>query len=461
MDMYAMATAMNAMATANTAAKTQPARQDASSSSDVSFAQLLYGVTGMDGNDGTSMQQLSGLSWRDVQAGMMTDAMKALQDAEQPMVTDPVLAQLLEMLKNLSSANGEQLDFGQLTSLVEQMQKRLQQILEENAAIVAGQQALALLGTVLPQLAGVPMDNDVVQALGADGGQNLLEMFTQTDPQDLASMLMGMPAEKTENVWQPQQTTQPQPQPAAQPAQAAASTAGAAALPHGEDVVETTVQTVASPVAEGGFEQAVRTAKQMMSEADSAQPQVAKAPQQEELDVDILQQRVDTGFYLQNTTLAQPIPEGQPLNAEALIPAPEIQLAEGIQEAVVAGEQQFTITLRPQELGEVIVQLTRVGEGMMLNIVTQNAETQGVLAAQLDALKENLRPLNVEVGAIVSQQQFAMMAGGQTFGGQRQQDFTPLHGAAYYGDEPLGATEVQSVTQAQMVMAQSALDTYI
>ncbi len=200
MDMYTMAMSMGATQMAagfpSLGTSTDPF---GSSSADVSFAQLLSGLTGS-GADLQSfatsggyatMQEMGGLSWRDIQAGMMADAMKAITGSWQPVVTDPVLAGILQLMQSLG-ANGE-LDAGgeaEMLKLLEQLQSRVSEMLLENGAQIAGQQLLA----VMQSLGGMMPNADMaglVAAFGQTDGSGLLQMVLTTDAGDLLAMFTG------------------------------------------------------------------------------------------------------------------------------------------------------------------------------------------------------------------------------------------------------------------------------
>ncbi|MDL2219606.1 flagellar hook-length control protein FliK [Ruminococcaceae bacterium OttesenSCG-928-O06] len=442
MDMYAMGIATGALQMVNTATTTTTEAP----AGDNTFAMLLTQLAGGQTADGqTSATPLTGLTWRDIQAGMMTEAMGALADAERPITTDPVLAQLLSLLKNLSTedAGGMQ----QLEDLIAQMQDRLREILEESGAEVAGQQVLALFAFLMQDATGIQMDANAQGALSADGGNALLEMMLQSAPQDILQMLTGTPTPQENTGTDATFTLPEQAAPSAQTPQAPAQA----------EVPITEVQ-YSPPTPTADFEAAVRTVKQQMEHGDTEQTGVTD----QTLDVDELQQRVNAGEYLQNTPLA--VQTEAPQAPAPAAPALDVQMWDAVQAAIETGEGELTVTLMPENLGEVTIQLTRSAEGgMMLNIIAQNAETQSLLANGAESLRASLQPLGVQVESIQTQQQYTAADAQGQFGGQQQRQNTPMHGAAYYRDEPLTAAQSPQEMPAPPVYAtpQSALDAYI
>jgi flagellar hook-length control protein FliK len=178
------------------------------------------------------------------------------------------------------------------------------------------------------------------------------------------------------------------------------------------------------------------------------------------LDIDALQQRVDTGAYMQNTAINTTLPEPEPVSANRQPLPLASQLGEGVQKALANGEEQYTVKLNPEELGEVTIRLTRTAEGMRLDIVAQSAETQRLLAAEVDVLREAMKPLKVDVENIFTQQQDAMLNSARDQRGQsRNNGF--MRGAAYYGDEPLGQAAEAAAGQNARVTLSGMLNAYV
>ncbi len=478
MDMYAMGVAATAVTMENTAGAAAGSQAPAG---EVSFAQLLQGATGMGSVSADGQVDFSGLSWREIQSGMMLQAMGDMQNAENPVVTDPVLRGLLDMVKALSGDGQDGLAGGklvQMIQLVEQMQERVQEILDENGAAVAGQELLALMGAMLPMLAGQEMAQPTMEALGADGGQALLALVQSSSPAELLRVLNAMPAQYSEattaytspaaySEWT--QATEPH---SAQRPNATASTlpgplpgtqteggslAGAAAVTVAATATGATTAAAGPNTAQEvqeNFEAAVRQAKEQLG--------LEEAPAKPSINVDELQEQVDAGTFLRNTPLAAEtsisLPEAE---AEAEAPkAPVMQLAEPIRLAAADGEGQITIKLMPENLGEVTIRLTSTDEGMRLAIVARNPETQTLLAGQLDTLRQNLQPLNVEVESVMSQQQYELLNQQEQFSRQQQNSGQALRGAVYYGDD--APNEAQAVAApARAATPNAVLDTRI
>lgn len=228
-----------------------------------------------------------------------------------------------------------------------------------------------------------------------------------------------------------------------------ADTAGNAA--GNGDVAEVSVQP-ARTAERPDFQQTVRGVIDRMAQGGSK----AEAGG-ESLDIDALQQRVDAGVYLQNTTMANGVATAAATQPPA---APvETQLYDALAAGAAEGREEVTVKLAPEELGEVTIRLTKNAEGgMSLNIIAKNPETQQLLAAQVNSLQETLQPYKVDVENIMTERQYEMLSHQQSFDGQRRQTWSE-RGAAYYGDEPLG--EIEGVSAAAAGIPTTALDTYI
>lgn len=456
MDMYAMGIASGAVQMVNQNATAS----GTTTSTGVDFGALLSGLMGGDAS-ATDMTGLMGMNWQDIQNGMMLDALKTMMDAEQPTVTDPVLAQLMELLKQAQGGEGG--NDAELMELIERMQNRLRDMLEENGQQIAGQQALALFQMLMPQLTGQNMDSSLLQTMGADGGSSLLQMMVNNSPEALLTLMNSMPAQtastgQNDTATLLSQMTESSDGTAAGAMAQATAKANATAMQAQAQAAEVTLTEGEAPPAAkaSSFEAAVRTAKQQLSDHLDIDTQAAK-PAEEKLDIDALQQKVDTGAYLKGTPLAPGGNAEQTLAAAPAYQPPEVQLTQNIQKAISAGQEELTVKLNPEELGEVTIKLTKSTEGMQLSLIAKNPETQALLAEQLDLIKASMKPLNVEVGEVLSQQQYEML---NQQNQQRQQQQQSLQGAAYYKDEPLAAGEAaEAITQT--AAPQSALNTLI
>lgn len=464
MDMYAMGIAMGAVNTAGTAAKTATTELDAP---EISFAQLLGQLTGTQTTETgeAATDVMEGMSWREVQTGMMFEAIGKLMNSERPVVTDPELANLLNMMKQLMSQDGT-VDVGELEQLFEQMKKRLEKLMEENGAQMAGLEALALLNGMMDVMPRMPMTDPALQALGNESGESVLELMLDSQPNELLSLLNGgqpMAQDSVAQVDYQQVAQTPEELPQVEQSQAASAHAGESRVDADgleADVVQMESKTAPQAATASDFESAVRNAKQQMDGGQTTQ-QTETEPEDDSKDFEAMQQRVNDGTYLRNTAAANTNPQVQAPEMQHTPEPVAVQLEQGITAGVARGADEFSITLKPAELGEVTIRLNRTEDGLTMSIVTKSAETQKLLAGELNALKESLKPLNVEVETIVTERQDALLNGQNGFGGHNQRDWN-MHGAAYYGDEPLGeGAEVEILQPVMAGVAGSALDTYI
>lgn len=154
------------------------------------------------------------------------------------------------------------------------------------------------------------------------------------------------------------------------------------------------------------------------------------------------------------------------------------QVETGIKESLNAGKSEFTIKLKPENLGEITVKLTEEAGKSVLTITTASASTAKLLNSDLDSLKAAMAPLNVRVNETVTQtaasqqgssQQFDMA--GQQFAGQQQQQqfarqFMARQNTNYYGASYRGTAQDDSYAAAAAAgtaarVAVSGLDAYV
>lgn len=84
------------------------------------------------------------------------------------------------------------------------------------------------------------------------------------------------------------------------------------------------------------------------------------------------------------------------------------QLKTGIEEGLSKQLNQFTIRLKPEGLGEILVHMTSSGGKMALSIGVSNLDTQKLLSSEMMHLRESLQPLNAEVQEIYHNSQGGM-----------------------------------------------------
>ncbi|NLL46843.1 MAG: hypothetical protein GX250_08605 [Clostridiales bacterium] len=78
------------------------------------------------------------------------------------------------------------------------------------------------------------------------------------------------------------------------------------------------------------------------------------------------------------------------------------QISTGISERLKEGKSEFTIKLRPEKLGEITVKLIEESGKMTLRIETVRSETARLINNDLSALREAVRPMQVEVHEAVT-----------------------------------------------------------
>lgn len=190
------------------------------------------------------------------------------------------------------------------------------------------------------------------------------------------------------------------------------------------------------------------------------------------VDVDALQAQADThrAGLQQQISLSQ---TGQ--GTQSLDKTMAKQITEQLYSGLASGKSEFTIRLKPETLGEVTVKLTEKDGQMTLSLSAVNEKTVKLLNNQLDALREAVRPMQVEVKQAVVQtqttdgnhmgQQMNMSNGGfyqqshqasQSFYGNPQQEGTLRADV----DEVPVATEQQAVLAAKQI-GENMLDLYV
>lgn len=409
----------------------------------ISFSDVLAALNGETTLAQTALGQAqtqSGLAWQDLQSFIDMGALFGLEGITAGQSTDAeglesIIAQLMAMLQGeTGTAQGAE-GYDETLALMAKMQKMLQQSQTENGEIMAGEQMLLLMALVSEEPLVPVAGEDGTLTLTLPEGNNALETLMTSSPEALVQQLAGTaqnaataqtqdaalfqvaqnpdqtPAQSTQ-AQQPQAPQAQQNAPAFGQAVQGAETQAAQSGVEAEFVQQPAAQT---PVTQ--FETAVQTAKQQI-EAQPAAQQVGNEAD-DGLDIDRLQQQVDDGVFMQNTAFA---PQTQTAAAEAP-PAPlYTQLQEGILKAMQQGEESFSIKLNPENLGEVELRLTKTDEGgMLLNLVVKNGETQRMLAAELNSLQEALKPLNVQVAQVSTNQQDAYSQARQEFFDQNRQ----------------------------------------
>ncbi len=391
-------------------------------------------------------------------AGLVQDEMlMSLLQQDDSLSTQDVLASILQQIQQMLMGTqqtgedvGQQADMDALMSLIESMQEQLRKLIQEQGEEQAGMYLQQMMQTVLPV---IPQSVTATAVQGTQGGvdvQAMLNMVLNSTPQALAQMLTGTPVIKTA-----QTNTQAQ---TPETAQSGASTAAQTS-----DVVSVT--NTQAQRGQTDFAMMVRAAKQQMG--DTAQPSEKQSTKPQNADIDALQRQVDSGFFMQNTSMTQSTASSQALQQ---MQAPQaFQIQQGIGEAIANGEDVFSIKLVPEGLGEVTIRLTKTADGMLLDIIAKSADTQKLLVAQSEILQDNLRSMKVQLDTITTERQQDLFSAQQGFGGEHQRQFEQMRGAAYYGDEQLSEgqeeqleTVVMPPTNAQRATSLSdALNTLV
>lgn len=223
-----------------------------------------------------------------------------------------------------------------------------------------------------------------------------------------------------------------------------------------------TVET-SNPIAgQASFSESVVKAKEMLSENLSQQ-----SGSSDEIDVDKLQNELarsssKTAFELSLETTS----------STSETPVLD-QLKDGIKQNVSVGKSEFTIKLNPESLGEITVKLIEEAGKTTLSITTASAATAKLINNDINALKDAVASMNVEVKHAVvqtsetansSMQQFNMS--GQQFAGQQfsgQQSFYQMTQPTSSHADKQNSEEAFSTLQGAYVKTVSSdrLDAYI
>lgn len=214
--------------------------------------------------------------------------------------------------------------------------------------------------------------------------------------------------------------------------------------------------------AQASFSESVVKAKEMLSENLSQQ-----SGSSDEIDVDKLQNELSrsnskTAFELSLTTTSS-TSETSVLD----------QLKDGIKQNVSVGKSEFTIKLNPESLGEITVKLIDEAGKTTLSITTASAATAKLINNDINALKDAVASMNVEVKHAVvqtsetansSMQQFNMS--GQQFAGQQfsgQQSFYQMTQPTSSQNDKQNSEEAFSALQGAYVQTvpSDRLDAYI
>lgn len=133
------------------------------------------------------------------------------------------------------------------------------------------------------------------------------------------------------------------------------------------------------------------------------------------------------------------------------------QVKEGLEQGMKNQLKEFTIHLRPEGLGDVIVKMVSQDGKMTVNIGASNSETQKLINSQMTSLKEMLEPLRAEVGEVYhsSQESMSFTSYNQNMSENQRQQTGHYQGNPNYGG---GYTEDEEIlTEAEYITAQSRM----
>lgn len=161
-------------------------------------------------------------------------------------------------------------------------------------------------------------------------------------------------------------------------------------------------QTTETNMAEELKEQA-EVLKSMVQKPAVVKEQDTEKSSGKPADVDKVQQQVDNKMFwnpqealLRNITGNNRSQFVDTKDVKESMPIPE-QLTKGISQGISKGLQMFSIRLKPEGMGEVMVHLASAGGRIAMSIGVTNTETQKMLNSEMANLKEMLKPLNAEV----------------------------------------------------------------
>lgn len=179
---------------------------------------------------------------------------------------------------------------------------------------------------------------------------------------------------------------------------------------------------------QSGLSEAAAKAKQMLAEQAQQQPD-----EQDDIDIDKLQNE------LAKTDKAAPFElrfkaAGKAADAQVLD-----QIAAGIKQNISAGKSEFVVKLKPEALGEITVKLVEEAGKTTLSITTAKALTAKLINDDLDALREAVAPMKIEV-------RHAVASANETAGGSMQQ--FNMAGQQFAGEQFSGSQNFFRMPQA-------------
>ncbi|MCM1226930.1 MAG: flagellar hook-length control protein FliK [Clostridium sp.] len=153
--------------------------------------------------------------------------------------------------------------------------------------------------------------------------------------------------------------------------------------------IQQPVRQQTKPTEESGkevlnFMRTMQSAKSSIStvkKAETPKPAEIETLQKDMSELDIRFDKIDSEIKMKET-----------------FEAPEKQLLKGVQENLQKGNKEFTVKLRPEGLGEIIVKLVKSEGGkMFMSMAASSAKTAQLLNSNLSTLQSSLSQHNVEI----------------------------------------------------------------
>lgn len=423
----------------------------------VSFAQLLSGLTGSTTNTGTGTDASAtgNLSWREMQA-MSQKMLEAQQSTSGTVSVESLLNQLMNLLMGINEEDVSQVLEGDenaenVYASIDKIRRQMEQMMALGGQAGADQQMTLLLAQIyeLPLTPQIGEDGTITLTLPQNDA--LSQLVQTSEPSELLAKLTGLPAESIQKILDVMNGQQAQTVESGQTAGQQTATADVV------QAVQVSTQSGGQDAA-AAFQSNVQTAKQQM-EATAATQTTGQSDT--EVDVDELQRQVDEGVHFKNTAYASTVQSE--VETEATAKPILTQVQDGILRGLSQGDEQFSIKLMPEGLGELEVRLTKTAEGMLLNIVTKSTEAQKLLTTEIDQLREQMRAYKVEVDSIITAQQDEFLDRQRSFEQQQAWQNGRQSGTArnYRADAGNMDPEALQVQVAQSRLMGNALDTYI
>lgn len=379
--------------------------------------------------------------------GRQIQALQTVQGAAEEMnaatggmaVLDPFSAIILAMMQD---GDGEASDA--VTQIAGAKSQQDERVLAQNAAefLLAGQ---AILPAVeLPDEAGQETVNQVLSALTGLTAQTSLQQEGVPIQMQTVRTATVAPADQMQDAAvQESETAQPQITFSASMQQAQGDTPDSI-LQHSD--------------------------RQLFEQVRARQNKGEGEPETQPLDIDALQAQADAQRPQVETQIRmQPVQEPKEEQSENI----SRQVTSQIQQNLERGSNEFTIRLKPKELGEVVVRLVEKEGKMTLQISAASEQTVKLLNGDLAALREAVRPMQVEVRDAVVQtqntdgdhlsQSFDM--GGHFFGNSQQNweqnQTTRVYDRSGWGSEDVILADEEQIAQAARIVKENLLDVYL